>query len=221
MSTHTIETGMDAAGFKPEPLSSRIFVRCYRHYGDAKRAYHQLQVVARIPDKRMTVVARGLEWREPLPTGRLYKLSCGLAAVTGAAVGFVLWLLGLAARDVDWITQILFGACAGAALSFVVATAVGWLRRDRTGLAETGHVEPRQYDMLVEEEYAPAARTAGRGLSRTRQVVRVSIAMRIVPTTMCIATSTIAPPVPTADPIGPASDNKSNNEPVAIQAFCG
>jgi hypothetical protein len=153
-----IETEMPAAGFKPEPLSSRIFVRCYRHYGDAKRAYDQLQVVARIPDKRMTVVARGLEWRESLPIAKLYKLSCGLIALTGAAVAFALWLLGLAARDVDWTTQILFGAFAGAALGFIVATAVGWLRSDRNGLAEAGHVEPRQYDILVEEEYAPAAR---------------------------------------------------------------
>ena len=56
------------AGFAPKPLSSRVFVRCYRHYGEAKRAYDQLRVVAGIPDKRMTVVARGLEWREPLPT---------------------------------------------------------------------------------------------------------------------------------------------------------
>ena len=56
------------AGSKPKPLSSRIFVRCYRHYGEAKRAYDALRVVAGIPEKRMTVVARGLEWREPLPT---------------------------------------------------------------------------------------------------------------------------------------------------------
>jgi hypothetical protein len=158
MSTNLIESPMPAGGSKPEPLSSRIFVRCYRHYGDAKRAYDQLQVVARIPDRRMTVVARGLEWREPLPIGKLYKLSCSLAALTGAAVGFALWLLGLAASDADWITQSVFGAFAGAVLGFIVATAVMWLRRDRTGVAETGHVEPRQYDILVEEDYAPKAR---------------------------------------------------------------
>jgi hypothetical protein len=104
----------------------------------------------------MTVVARGLEWREPLPASRLFKLSCGLAALTGAIVGFALWLLGLA--DVDWLTQMVFGAVFGALLGFVAATAVGWLRRDRNGVADTGHVEPRQYDILVEEAYAPAAR---------------------------------------------------------------
>jgi hypothetical protein len=158
MSTHTIESEMPASGVKPAPLSSRIFVRCYRHYGDAKRAHDQLQVVARIPDTRMTVVARGLEWQEPLPAGRLYKLSCGLGALNGAVVGFALWLFGLAGSDVEWVTQMLLGAFAGLVLGFVVATAVGWLRRDRNGVAETGHVEPRQYDILVEEEYAPAAR---------------------------------------------------------------
>jgi hypothetical protein len=158
MSTHTIESRPAARGYTPEPLSSRIFVRCYRHYGDAKRAYDQLRVVAGIPDKRMTVVARGLEWREPLPIGRLYKLSCSLAALTGAAVGLMLWLLGFAGADVDWVTQLVFGALAGLALGFVVATAVARLRRDLTGVAETGHVEPRQYDILVEESLAPAAR---------------------------------------------------------------
>jgi hypothetical protein len=149
---------MSAGGFAPEPLSSRIFVRCYRHYGEAKRAHDELQVVARIPDQRMTVVARGLEWREPLPFGRLCKLSCTLAALTGAVVGFALWLLGLAASDVDWLTQAILGAIVGLALGFVAAMSVAWLRRDRDGVADTGHVEPRHYDILVEEEYAPAAR---------------------------------------------------------------
>lgn len=158
MSTHTIERPLADGGFAPEPLRSRIFVRCYRHYGDAMRASERLQVAARIPEARVTVVARGLEWREPLPIGRLYKLSCLLAALTGAAVGFALWALGLA--DADWITEMLTGAAAGAALGFVVATAIGRLRREHRGVAETGHVEPRQYDILVEEEYAPAAREA-------------------------------------------------------------
>jgi hypothetical protein len=34
------------AGFAPKPLSSRIFIRGYRHYGEAKHAYDQLRVVA-------------------------------------------------------------------------------------------------------------------------------------------------------------------------------
>ena len=82
---HTFEE----TGYKPEPISSRIFVRCYRHFADAKRAYDQLRVVAGIPDKRMTVVARGLEWREPLPLVALLKLAGGAGAGIGAAVAFV------------------------------------------------------------------------------------------------------------------------------------
>ena len=72
------------AGFAPKPVSSRIFIRCYRHYGEAKHAYDQLRVVAGIPEKRMTVVARGLEWREPLPSRCAARSSlCGLAPRSG------------------------------------------------------------------------------------------------------------------------------------------
>ncbi len=147
-----------AAGFKPEPVSSRIFVRCYRHYGDAKRAYDQLRVVAGIPEKRMTVVARGLEWRETLPLESLYRFACGLATLIGGIVGLALWALGFAAADVDGVTQTVIAALAGLVIGFVFATAVAWVRRSRSGVAETGHVEPRQYDILVEEDLAPVAR---------------------------------------------------------------
>ena len=88
------------AGFAPKPLSSPIFIRCYRHYGEAKPAYDRLHVVAGIPEKQMTV------------------------------------------------------ALAGAAAGVVVAS----LRDRRRGVAQTGHVEPRHYDILVEEELAPQAR---------------------------------------------------------------
>jgi hypothetical protein len=156
--SQTIEPSMTAAGFQPQPLSSRIFVRCYRHYGDAKRAYDQLRVVAGIPDKRMTVVARGLEWRESLPVGRLYKVACTLAAGIGAAAGLSLWLIGLTSADAEALTAAMFGAVAGLVVGFVVASLVARLRGGRSGVGETGHIEPRQYDILVEEDFAPAAR---------------------------------------------------------------
>jgi hypothetical protein len=145
-------------GFAPRPLSSRVFVRCYRHYGDAKRAYDQLSVVARIPDKRMTVVARGLEWREPLPAGRLFKLSSALAAAVGAVVGLILWALGFTTSGTGWLAQTVLGALAGLLAGLCLAAAIAWLRRPRTGVAETGHVEPREYDILVEEDLATRAR---------------------------------------------------------------
>ena len=146
------------AGFAPKPLSSRVFVRCYRHYGEAKRAYDQLRVVAGIPDKRMTVVARGLEWREPLSHGALLKLMAGGGAVMGAVVGLVLWLLGFAGSTTDWgsvtLAAALVGTFAGAATAVIVAR----LREQRRGGVQTGHVEPRQYDILVEEPLAAKAR---------------------------------------------------------------
>jgi hypothetical protein len=145
-------------GFAPQSLSSRVFVRCYRHYGEAKRAYDQLSVVARIPDKRMTVVARGLDWQEPLPTGRLFKLVCGLAAVIGAAVGLILWALGFTGAGTGWFAQALVGGIFGLLAGLAIAGTVAWLRRRRKGVAETGHVEPRQYDILVEEDLVAKAR---------------------------------------------------------------
>lgn len=155
---HTTLDHNDAAGFEPEPVSSRVFVRCYRHYGDAKRARDQLSVVGRIPDGRMSVVARGLEWEEALPTGRLYKLACGITAAVGAMIGLLLWAIGLTAAETDWLTATLIAAASAAALGFLGATVLARLRNSDHALAEkTGHMEPRQYDILVEEEHAPAA----------------------------------------------------------------
>jgi hypothetical protein len=146
------------AGYAPEPLSSRIFIRCYRHYGDAKCAYDQLRVVAGIPDKRMTVVARGLEWREPLSHGALLKgLTVGGAALS-ALVGFVLWLLGFSGSGDDWASQTFFAGVVGALAGAAVGVVVARLRDRRRGMVQTGHVEPRQYDILVEEQLAPRAR---------------------------------------------------------------
>lgn len=156
MST-TIAPEAGPTGFAPDPIPSRVFVRCYRSYGEAERAKDQLSVVARIPEKRMTVVARGLEWREPLPLGTLYRLGCGLGTAAGAVVGFALWALGFAAADVDVLTQTVIAGVVGLALGFCLATVVARLRQRRTGLADTGHVVPRQYDILVEEELAAAA----------------------------------------------------------------
>jgi hypothetical protein len=146
---HTLED----TGYKPEPISSRIFVRCYRHFRDAKQAYDQLRVVAGIPDKRMTVVARGLEWREPLPVVALLKLAAGAGTGIGAIVALSLWLLGI--TDTGWLTQTVLGALAGTAAGLLAAAVFRWRH---ASVVEMGHVEPRQYDILVEEDYAEAAR---------------------------------------------------------------
>lgn len=147
-----------ATGSAPEPLSSRLLVRCYRHYDDAKHAHEQLRVVAGIPDKRMALVACGLEWREDLPTETLYKVACTLAGAVGAGTGVVFWWLGLTSAGTDWLTAALVAALAGVAFGFVVATTVARLREWRGSDVQTGHVEPRQYDIFVAEEFAPVAR---------------------------------------------------------------
>jgi hypothetical protein len=157
MST-TMTSDPSGSGYAPEPVSSRVFVRCYRSYGDAKRAEDRLSAVAHIPEQRMTVVARGLEWRETLPLGTLYRLGCGLGSAAGAIVGFALWAFGLAAADIDALTQTVIAGAVGLALGFCVATVVARLRERHMGLADTAHVEPRQYDILVEEDLAATAR---------------------------------------------------------------
>ena len=67
-------------------------------------------------------------------------------------------MLGFTASQTSWLTQTILGGLAGVLAGLVAAAAVAWLRRDRNGVGETGHVEPRQYDILVEEDLAPAAR---------------------------------------------------------------
>ena len=94
------------------------------------------------------------------PAETLYRVACGLATLIGAIVGFTLWALGFAAVGVDGLTQTVVGALAGLVIGFLVATTIAWVRQSRRGIAATGHVEPHQYDILVEEELAPVAREA-------------------------------------------------------------
>ena len=100
----------------------------------------------------------GLEWQEDLPTGSLYKVACSLAAAVGAVVGVILWALGLTDNGTDWLTQAVLAGLAGTAIGFVIATIVAWLRGSGRRVGETGHVEPSQYDILVEEDLAATAR---------------------------------------------------------------
>ncbi len=142
-----------SAGIRPQ-LRPRVLVRCFRHYGDAERGYDRLRASGRIPDHRVTVVGRALERREDLPVGALYKVACWLAAAVGAVVGLVLWALGLTSTGTDWLTQTLLSAVVGVTIGFFIATTVA---RRRTGVSRTDEVEPQQYDILVDEEFVPAA----------------------------------------------------------------
>jgi hypothetical protein len=127
-----------------------VFVRCYRTYPDARRAYVQLRVVARIPDRQMSVVARGLRWREPLRPGAAMRLGAVAGAIVAALDSLVLWTLGFTDAATTWSDQTIVAALAGALWPAVT--------RRRLEVPETGHVDPVQYDILVEEEHAGRAR---------------------------------------------------------------
>jgi hypothetical protein len=153
----TAEPTIRRAGWRPDPLPSRVFVRCYRSYQDAKRAYDQLRVVARIPDKHMTVVARGLRWREPLKTGSAMKLGALAGAIVAGLAGLVLWSLGFTSSGTSWSDQTIVAVLAGALVGGVAGALLPLLSRRNLEVPETGHVDPVQYDILVEEEHVPAA----------------------------------------------------------------
>lgn len=145
------------AGWKPDPLPSRVFVRCYRSYQDAKRAYDQLRVVARIPDKQMTVVARGLRWREPLKAGTAMRVGALAGAIVAGVAGLILWSLGLTDAGTSWSDQTIIAALAGALVGGAAGLVWPAVTRRSLEVPETGHVDPVQYDILVEEEYVPSA----------------------------------------------------------------
>ncbi len=153
----TADPTISRTGWKPDPLPSRVFVRCYRSYQDAKRAYDQLRVVARIPDKQMTVVARGLRWREPLKAGPAMKLGVVIGAIVAGFAGLILWSLGFTDAGTSWSDQTIVAALAGALVGGASGAALPFFTRRSLEVPETGHVDPVQYDILVEEEYVPTA----------------------------------------------------------------
>ena len=144
-------------GWKPDPLPARVFVRCYRSYQDARRAYDQLRVVARIPDRQMTVVARSLRWREPLKTGTAMRFGAAAGAIVAGLAGLILWSLGFTDAGTSWSDQTIVAALAGALAGGAVGAMWPLLTRRSLEVPETGHVDPGQYDILVEEEHVPRA----------------------------------------------------------------
>ncbi len=153
----TADPAVSRTGWKPQPLPARVFVRCYRTYQDARRAYDQLRVVARIPDKEMTVVARGLRWREPLKPGTAMRLGALAGAMVAGLAGLILWSLGFTDAGTSWPDQTIVAALAGALVGGAAGAAWPAVTRRRLEVPETGHVDPVQYDILVEEEHVPKA----------------------------------------------------------------
>lgn len=135
-------------------------VRGYRRYGDARRAYDRLRASTGIPEQRVTVVARGRASREPLPLATLYRITFGVAALIGALVGVGLWAGGLASEGADPGGQAVFGASIGVVVGFFVAAAIARFHDRLEGEGELDDVTPREYGILVDPDYAPAARDA-------------------------------------------------------------
>jgi hypothetical protein len=147
---------VESSTWRPEPMSERVVVRCYRSYQDAKRAVDAL-TVGRIPPKRITVFGRGLRWREAFTAERMVKAGALGGAAVAAAVGLVLWSLGALDSSFSWLTGLAAGAVLGGALGLVFG-ALAWALtgRDRS-VPETGHVDVDHYEVLVEVDHADRA----------------------------------------------------------------
>jgi hypothetical protein len=148
---------VETTTWRPEPMSERIVVRCFRSYDDAKRAVDTLEV-GRIPRKRITVFGRGLRWREAFTAGRLVKAGALGGAALAAAVALILWSLGALDGSFTWLTAMAAGAALGGVLGLVLGSVVWALTKRERSIPETGHVDVDHYEVLVEVDHAERAR---------------------------------------------------------------
>lgn len=151
-------TATETTGWRPEPMSERIVVRCYDSYRDAKRAVDQLAVVARIPPQRVTVFGRGLRWREAFTAPRLLKAASAAGAALAGATALILWSVGALDGSFTWLTATAFGAALGAVLGVALGAGAWLLTRGDRSVPETGHVDVDHYEVLVEVDHADTAR---------------------------------------------------------------
>jgi hypothetical protein len=144
-------------GWKPQPMSERIVVRCFSDYHEAKRAVDRLRV-ARIPRKRITVFGRGLAWREAFSPTRFLKAASVGGSLLAATAALITWAFGGLDSGFTWLGAVIAGAALGAVLGAALgAGAWALTRRDRT-VPETGHVDVDHYEVLVEMSHADRAR---------------------------------------------------------------
>jgi hypothetical protein len=150
-------TRTEVDGWRPDPMSERVVVRCYGSFHDAKRAVDQL-TSERIPRKRISVLGGGLRWREAHPAERILKVAAGGGAALTAAVAALLWSFGALDIGFSLVTTLIAGALVGGILGLVLG-AIAWAatKRDPT-VPETGTVDVSRYDVLVEIDDADRAR---------------------------------------------------------------
>jgi hypothetical protein len=147
-----------ADGWRPESMSERVVVRCYPTLHEAQSAVDQLTVAARIPDSRITVLGRGLRWRETINAQRTVGGVAAGGAVLAAGVAALLWAFGALDASFSLVSALLAGAALGGVLGGLLGLVV-WLRtRDDPSVPQTGIVDVDRYDVLVEVGEAERAR---------------------------------------------------------------
>jgi hypothetical protein len=132
-----------------------VHVGSFSRYRDLQRAVDSL-LVARVPDKRMTVLGRGLRWSPPLTAERAARIGAWLGASIGGSCLLILALAGAAAMS--WVGALVTGAILGTILGGALGVAFWRVCRDRAVLPESGHVEIDRYDLLVDRDVVPKAR---------------------------------------------------------------
>lgn len=141
-----------------DPATRQIVVGRFRRYRDLKRAVDSLRV-ARIPERRITVLGRGLEWNPPLTAERAARLGGSLGAAIGTACVLLLALVGAVAADLSWLGATMAGGLLGGTLGVVSGVALWRFCRDKAMLPESGHVDVERYDLLVDRGDAAKARS--------------------------------------------------------------
>jgi hypothetical protein len=140
-----------------EQLDERVLIGRFSRYRDAKRVVDRL-CVGRIPQQRITVLGSGITWNPPLTAERAARLGGWLGAAAGAATMLLLWSLGSLAASFGWLGAVFAGVFVGAAVGGLIGLVVWRTTRDRGMLPESGHVDVRRYDVLVEPQDLPKAK---------------------------------------------------------------
>lgn len=141
-----------------DPATRQIVVGRFRRYRDLKRAVDSLRV-ARIPERRITVLGRGLDWNPPLTAERAARLGGSLGAAIGTACVLLLALVGAVAADLSWLGATTAGGLLGGILGVGLGVAFWRFCRDNSMLPESGHVDVDRYDLLVDRGDAAKARS--------------------------------------------------------------
>jgi hypothetical protein len=141
----------------PESPDERVLIGSFSRFRDVKRTVDTL-AVGRIPEKRITVLGRGLSWNPPLTAERAGRLAAWLGLAAGAATMLLLWSVGSLAADFGWFSAVLAGAVVGAAMGGLIGIVIWRASRDRAVIPETGNVDVRRYEVLVEPDDLPRAR---------------------------------------------------------------